>query len=104
MKKQQFTYYAIIDGKEVMVRKSTHVYHWASITCNMFAETKEKLLSRMHSQFFYYYNELKRVGSWKGVTGRFPRKATEQELSEAYAKAEAGYNHYSKRIVEVYAK
>ena len=98
------TYYAMIDGQEKMVRKSAHDYHWASIECNMMAETKEKLLSRMHSEFFYQYNYLKRVGSWNGVTGRFPRKATSEELEKAYRKAEDDYNYYSKFIVEIYTK
>lgn len=49
------TYYAIVDGKEKIVRKSEHEYHFFGL--GSFAKTKEEVIARAHSYFFMFVND-----------------------------------------------
>lgn len=106
--KPTFTYYAKIDGKEVQLRKSTHEYHFASLTAGMYAKTRQALESRIHTETFHLVNYYKKIGFYSTYDASTQITTKHSLNSEEFKKriqfAEQLEKKYIDSIVEVYTK
>ena len=59
----KYTYYAIIDGKEVKLRTSKKdCYKYACVHLDMYAKTLDDLKARIHSWCYFLYNRHSKWG------------------------------------------